>query len=254
MTQPVAVIAEFVTALKFLVAPQPSTTGELMVGGPAQFFGLTVTHMTVSAVAVIVAAAIAVPIGLYLGHIGKGGFLAIGASNVGRAIPTLTLIGVFIAFIGIGFWNIATVLTLLAIPPMLTNSYVGVRQVDGDTVDAARGMGMTELEIIRKVELPLALPLIFGGLRLAAVAVVATAIIGPLSNTDTLGVPIINVNIWTDGGQLAAAILVTLITLATDVALGALQRAVTPKGLKLSAQTRQRGSFLSSLRRREQPT
>lgn len=240
MTPRLAVIQEFADALRFLVAPQPSTTGELMVGGPAQFLDLTATHMLVSAVAVGLAVLVAVPIGLYLGHIGKGGFVAIGASNAGRAIPTLTLIGIFIAYLGIGFWNIATVLTLLAIPPMLTNSYVGVRQVDPDTVDSARGMGMTEFEIIRRVELPLALPLIFAGLRLAAVAVVATAIIGPLSNTDTLGVPIINVNIWTDAGQLAAAILVTLITLATDVALGALQRAVTPKGLKLSRTGRQR--------------
>jgi osmoprotectant transport system permease protein len=150
-------------------------------------------------------------------------------------VPTLALLALFVAYLGIGFTNVLVVLILLAIPPMLTNAYVGVRQVERDTVDAARGMGMTDLEIIRKVELPLALPLIFGGLRLAAVAVVATATIGPLADVDTLGKPIINVNVYGDAGQIAAAIVVTLVTLITDAGLGALQRAVTPKGLKVGA-------------------
>ena len=110
-----------------------------------------------------IACALSIPLGLWLGHIGKGGFLAINVSNVGRAVPSLALIAFFVAYIGVGFTNLTLALVLLAIPPILTNTYTGVRQVDRDTVDSARGMGMTGAQIVRRVELPLALPLIFGG-------------------------------------------------------------------------------------------
>ena len=131
-----------------------------------------------------IACAISIPLGLWLGHIGKGGFLAINASNVGRAVPSLALIAFFVAYLGVGFTNLTLALVLLAIPPILTNTYIGVRQVDRDTVDAARGMGMTGSQIVRRVELPLALPLIFGGIRISAVNVVATATIAPLAGVD----------------------------------------------------------------------
>ncbi len=129
---------------------------------------------------------------------------------------------------------------LLAIPPILTNTFVAVRQVDPDAVDAARGMGMTGAEIIRKVELPLALPTIFAGIRLAAVAVVATATIAPLANVQTLGVPITEPQTYGGAGQLGAAILVALLTLAADGFIRLLQRALTPKGLKLAHHPRPR--------------
>jgi osmoprotectant transport system permease protein len=206
----------------------------VQVGGLGEIADLTLAHLLVSAVAVGAAVAVFVPLGLYLGHRGRGEFLAISASNVGRAVPSLALLAFFIAYLGIGFANVATVLFLLAIPPILTNTYVGVRQVDRDAVDAARGMGMTDAQIVRRVELPLALPTIFAGLRLSTVAVLATAIIAPLANWPTLGTPITEPQTYGPAGQLAAAVVVALVTLAADGLLRLLQRSLTPKGLKLA--------------------
>jgi osmoprotectant transport system permease protein len=186
----------------------------------------------VSIVAIVIAIAISVPIGLWLGHKGRGEFLAVSVSNIGRAVPSLALLAFFVAFIGHGFWNVVAVLTLLAIPPILTNTYVGVRQVDRDTVDAARGVGLTEGQIIRKVEFPLSISTIFTGLRTSAVAVVATATIAPLANVDTLGTPIITPQTYGLPGQIGAAIVVAAITLAVDAGLALVQRAITPAGLK----------------------
>ena len=121
-------------------------------------------------------------------------------------------------------------LVLLAIPPILTNAYVGVREVDADVVDAARGMGMTGAEIVRRVELPLALPLVFGGIRTSAVNVIATATLGPEGGVVTLGDPIINPTAYGGSGRLGAAMLVAILAVAAEVGLGAVQRAVTPQG------------------------
>lgn len=252
MSHPLAFFGQFADALRFIFAGGESKTGGLQVGG-SELIGMTANHMFLSLVAIAAACAIAIPLGLYLGHIGKGEFLAISVSNVGRAVPSLALLAFFIAYLGVSFTNVATVLTLLAIPPILTNTYVGTRQSDRDTVDAARGMGLTETQIMRKVELPLALPTIFGGLRTAAVAVVATATIAPLASVITLGTPIIAANVYGDAGRLGAAMLVASITISTDLALGALQRAVTPRGLKLSALERgETRPTLAILRRRTQ--
>ena len=184
-----------------------------------------------------------IPLGLWLGHIGKGGFLAINVSNVGRAVPSLALIAFFVAYIGVGFTNLVLALVLLAIPPILTNAYTAVRQVEPDTVDAARGMGMTGYQIVRRVELPLSLPLIFGGIRISAVNVVATATIAPLAGVITLGDPIINVNTYGEEGRLAAALVVALLAVVTELTLGAVQRAMTPRGLKLTRAGRRRLAF-----------
>jgi osmoprotectant transport system permease protein len=185
------------------------------------------------------------PIGLILGHLGKAQFLAISVSNVGRAVPAIALIAFFIAFFGVGFSNVCLALILLGIPPILTNTYVGVRQVDRETVDAARGMGLTETQIVRQVELPLALPIVFAGLRTSAVAVVATATIAPLANVQSLGNPILEPQTYGDAGQLGAAIVVALITLAVDAGLGLAQRLSTPKGLTVMARNRPRRSFFT---------
>jgi osmoprotectant transport system permease protein len=224
----------FHDALDFVLHDRESVSGGVCIGGPGELWDLAQTHMAVSIVAVVAAVVISVPIGLWLGHIGKGEFLAVSVSNVGRAVPSLALLAFFVAFLGLGFVNVATVLMLLAIPPILTNTYVGVRQVDRETVDAARGIGMTETQIIRKVELPLAIATIFSGLRLSAVAVVATATIAPLGNVDSLGLPIITPQTYGFPGQIGAAIVVALLTLAVDAGLGLVQRAVTPKGLQIS--------------------
>ena len=233
MTTTLAFLGDFGDAIEFIFDERPSPAGGTEVGGLAEMWELMWPHLRLSIVSMGLACAFSIPLGLWLGHIRKGGFLAINASNVGRAVPTLALIAFFVAFLGVGESNLVLALVLLAIPPILTNAYTGVTQVDPETVDAARGMGMTGGQIVRRVELPLALPLIFGGIRISAVNVVATATIAPLAGVVTLGDPIINVNTYGDEGRLAAAIVVALLAVVTEVSLAALQRGVTPRGLKL---------------------
>jgi osmoprotectant transport system permease protein len=233
MSTTLAFLGDFGDAIEFIFDERPSPAGGTDVGGLAEMWELTWPHLRLSLVSMGIACAFSIPLGLWLGHIRKGGFLAINASNVGRAVPTLALIAFFVAFLGVGESNLVLALVLLAIPPILTNAYTGVTQVDAETVDAARGMGMTGGQIVRRVELPLALPLIFGGIRISAVNVVATATIAPLAGVVTLGDPIINVNTYGDEGRLAAAIVVALLAVLTEVSLAALQRGVTPRGLKL---------------------
>jgi osmoprotectant transport system permease protein len=253
MSTTFAFLGDFGDAISFIFTERPSPAGGTQVGGLGELWELMWPHLQLSFVAMAIACAISISLGLWLGHIGKGGFLAINASNVGRAVPSLALIAFFVAYLGVGFTNLTLALVLLAIPPILTNAYTGVRQVDRDTVDAARGMGMTGFEIVRKVEWPLALPLIFGGIRISAVNVVATATIAPLAGVTTLGDPIINVNTYGDEGRLAAAIVVALLAVLTEVSLGALQRAVTPRGLKLEAGSTARRSLFPIKRREVTP-
>ena len=156
-------------------------------------------------------------------------------------MPALGLVVFFIAFVGVGFVNVCLALVLLAIPPIITNTYVGMRGVDPETVDAARGNGLTGFQVAGRVELPLALPTIMAGIRIALVSVVATATIAPLANVDTLGRPIISPNVYGTAGQLAACIIVALVTFAADGLFAALQRAVTPRGLKIQAAGRSLG-------------
>src|SRR5687768_8986623 len=178
-------MSEFADAIDFIFNSRETNEG-VTVGG-SQFLELAVDHMWLSLVATAIACAVAIPLGLWLGHIGRGGFFAINASNVGRAVPSLALIAFFVAYLGVGFANVTLALVLLAIPPILTNTYVGVRQVDRDAVDAARGMGMTGSQTVRRIEMPLGLPLIFGGIRTSAVHVVATATLAPLGGLNSLG-------------------------------------------------------------------
>jgi osmoprotectant transport system permease protein len=226
-----AVLGPFGDALRFIF--EGETTREGADVGGAQLLPLLRDHLELSVAAMATACGLAIPLGLWLGHRRRWQFLAISVSNIGRAVPSLALIAFFVAYLGTGFVNIALALILLALPPILTNTYVGVTQVSGDTVDAARGMGMSEGEIVRKVELPLALPLIFGGIRISAVNVIATATIAPLAGINTLGDPIINVSGYGDSGRLAAAMLVAALAVGTELLLGAAQRAATPEGIKL---------------------
>ncbi len=246
-------VGEFADALDFLFHERESVSGQTEIGG-SELFHLTGNHLALSAASVGLAALIAVPLGLVLGHYGKGEFAAINASNVGRAIPTLVLLAVFVAYLGIGFVPIMLSLALLALPPILTNTYVGTRQVERDSVDAARGMGMTDAQLISRVELPLALPIIFAGVRVAGINVVATATIAPLGSVDSLGTPIIAANVYGRDGRLGAAIAVTVLTLALSAGLAALQRAVTPRGLKLAPTRSRRHRLLTPLRRRAEAT
>jgi osmoprotectant transport system permease protein len=222
-----SVLSEFGDAFEFIFSEQESRAGGSEVGG-TQLFGLLWDHITLSAVAMAIGIAVAVPLGVWLGHTRRGTFLAVGVANVGRAVPSIALIAIFFAFLGTGFLNIALALALLAIPPILANSYVGVRQVDPETVDAARGMGMTGLQVVRRVELPLALPLLFGGIRTSAVNVVATATIAPLAGVSSLGDPIIAFGVYGDAGRLGASIVVAALAVATEVTFGWVQRLADP--------------------------
>jgi osmoprotectant transport system permease protein len=190
--------------------------------------------LKVSGAAVGLACALAVPVGLALGHAGRGEFIAISVANVGRAVPSLALIAFMVAYVGVGFKNVTLALVLLAIPPILTNTYVGVRQVDRQVIDAAKGMGLTALQVMRRIELPLALATIFGGIRTSAVNVVATATIAPLAGVLTLGDYILSANVYGEDGRLAGAILVALLALAVELAFAAIQRLVAPRGLKIA--------------------
>ena len=255
MSTSLAFLDQFRGAIDFIFNERESVGGGVQVGGLEEMADLTSTHLLVSVVAMAVACAVSIPIGLYLGHKGRGEFAAISVSNVGRAVPAIVLLFFFIAFVGNGFTNVCIVLILLAIPPILTNTYVGVRQVAPDVVDAARGMGMTGPQIVRRVRLPLAMPTIFAGIRTSAVSVLATATIGTFANLQTLGEPILVPQQYGFEGALGAAIVVALITVAADAGIGLMQRAVTPKGIKLAEQPQEKQKRLSlPTRRREAST
>jgi osmoprotectant transport system permease protein len=191
-----------------------------------------VEQLELSAAALLLAAVVALPVGVWLGHVHRGSSVAIGASIVGRALPSLVLIGVFLTVLGIGFVNNMTALAVLATGPMLTNSFQGVDRVDQDVVGAARGMGMTGRQILWGVELPLALPLIFTGIEISAVTVVATATIAAVAGGGGLGDIIVNQASYRLSGVLGASICVMALSAGVYLALVALQRAVTPRGLR----------------------
>jgi osmoprotectant transport system permease protein len=249
MTTTLAFLGQFGDAIEYVFEGRTTVEGT-EVGG-SQFLDLTWEHLKLTFAALAIACAGAIPVALWLGHIRRGQFLAVSLSNVGRAVPSLALIAFFVAYLGVGFGNVTLALVLLAIPPILTNTYVGVTQVEPDTVDSARGMGMTEAQIVRRVELPLALPLVFGGIRTSAVNVVATATIAPLAGVNTLGDPIINVSGYGDTGRLAAALVVAALAVLMELSLGAIQRAVTPRGLKLASDTGSRRGLGRLVTRRE---
>jgi osmoprotectant transport system permease protein len=192
-------------------------------------------HLLLSGAAMLVALALALPLGIWLGHLHRGSFVAINVANVGRALPSLALIAIGIAFLGVGFTNVTVALVVLAIPPILTNAYVAVDGVETDVVEAARGMGMTKGQIIRRVELPMALPLIFVGIRTAVVFVIATATIAAVAGGGGLGDVIVNQAGYGIEGVVGAAICVSLLALAADGALGLVQRLLTPPGLRAEA-------------------
>lgn len=227
-------LGSFGGAIEFIFTPQDSNvTGGEKVGGFEQAIELTLKQLEVTALALALALVIALPLGLYLGHRGKGELFAVGLGNAGRALPELALIALVAALIGVGLVPVTAALAVLGIPPILTNAYVGVRQVDPATVDAARGMGMSEPAIIRKVELPLAVSTVMGGVRSGTIAIVATATIAPLAGVVTLGDYIINASIYGQDGVLAGAILVALLALSLEGILALMQRRLTSDGLKL---------------------
>jgi osmoprotectant transport system permease protein len=189
-------------------------------------------QLALSGAALGIGLALALPLGVVLGHFHRGSTIAIAASIVGRGLPSLVLIAAFLTVLGIGFVNNMVALAVLGSGPLLTNSYDGVERVDRDAVEAARGMGMTGWQVLRGVELPLAIPLIFTGIRVAAVTIVATAPIAAIAGGGGLGDVIVNQASYRLSGVLGASICVMALSALVFVALTGVQIAMTPRGVR----------------------
>lgn len=195
-------------------------------------------HLGYSALSLLVAVLIAVPIGLLIGHYGRGGFAVINALNVARAIPTLGLLILVVVLIGLNLWAWLIPLVVLAIPAILVNTYEGVAGVDPDLKDAARGMGMTDWQLLWRVEVPVAIPLIMLGLRTAAIFVVATATIAAEIGVGGLGRYVIDGLAANNYGEVAGgAVVIVVLALVVQAIFTGLRRLVVPKGLRLQARS-----------------
>jgi len=195
-----------------------------IVNHPALLWDKTVQHLALSGAALGIAIAIALPLGLILGHYHRGSFIAISVSNVGRALPSLVLIAFFLLVSTDFFWDNTAALVILGIPPILTNAYFGVDQVDRSVVESARGMGMTGRQILTTVEVPLAAPLIFAGVRIAAVFVIATATIASIAGGGGLGDIIVNQANYGLAGVVGASLCVTALAFLAAGLLGLIRK------------------------------
>jgi osmoprotectant transport system permease protein len=195
---------------------------------------LTLVTLKISGIGIGFALVIALPIGLWLGHIHKGSFVAINLGNIWRALPSLAVLAIGVAFLGLGLGNVELALIVLAVPPIITNAYVAIDEIDRDVVDAARGMGLSGWEILRNVEIPLGVPLIFAGIRTAALFIVSTTTIAALTGySGSLGDIINNEASYHLSGVLGAAICIAGLALFVEFVLSVVQRALTPAGLRL---------------------
>ena len=200
---------------------------------PAAFARALGVHVSLSVLALLLASLLALPQAVWLNR--RGGIavlVGINVANVGRTLPSLAVLALAMPLMGTGFTPSLFALTLLALPPILLNAYTGLHGVPADVVDAARGMGLREHQILRRIELPIALPVIFAGLRTAAVQVVSGAVLaafiggGGLGDYITAGIAMMSLHLL-----LVGAIPVTLLSIGADALFGALQRRVTPEGL-----------------------
>ena len=222
---------QFLEALKF-IGHNGQIAGE---PGLPTLVHLTLETVKVSIIGILIALVIALPIGVWLGHIHRGSFVAINLGNIWRSLPSLAVLAIGVAFLGIGLANVELALVVLAVPPVITNAYVAIDGVDRDVVDAARGMGMTEWEIVRKVEVPLGVPLIFAGIRTASLFVVSTTTIASLTGySGSLGDIISNETSYHLSGVVGAAIVIAALALVVEFALAGVQRLLTPRGLKVA--------------------
>jgi osmoprotectant transport system permease protein len=195
------------------------------------------SHLWISLQALVIGMVIAIPLGVYLGHIHRFSFLAINVSNIGRALPSVGVLAILLPWVGIGTTNVIIALVVLAVPPILTNSYVAVDQVDPDTVDAAKGIGMTPWQVLTRIELPMSLPLIFAGIRTSAVFVVATATLAGIFGGGGMGDIIANRASYGLDGVIGASIVLIVMAFAAQLLFIGIERLVTPVGLRLAAQT-----------------
>ena len=183
-------------------------------------------HVSLSAASLAFGTLIALPVGLVIGHTGRGAVLAVSIANIGRAIPSLGLLGIvfplgLVLGLGLGFWPSLIALVALAIPPIVLNTYVGLSQVDRDLVEAARGMGMRERQILGRLEIPIALPVILAGIRTSAVQVVATATLAAVISGGTLGHLILaGVNTGDEVQVFGSALLVAILAIGSELAFG----------------------------------
>jgi osmoprotectant transport system permease protein len=205
---------------------------------PDGILSRTAEHLQISAAAVALACLVAWPLGLWLGHVGRGGALIVALGNLTRAMPTVALLTIFpLTAIGFGYPPIILALTIFAVPPLLANAYLGVREVDTEVRDAARGMGMSGRQVLARVELPLAVPYLASGFRTAAVQVVATATLAAFVNGGGLGMIIsrgFGLGIASGGGQIVAGgLIVIALCLLLEGLLAVTERFVTPTGLRV---------------------
>jgi osmoprotectant transport system permease protein len=209
---------------------------------PAQWHGSNsiplrlLEHLGYTGLSLLVAAIIAIPLGVFVGHTGRGTYLVVNLANVWRAIPTLGFLVLMVVLIGFSFLTWLVPLVVLAIPPILANTYEGVAGVDADLKDAALGMGMTQWQVVRKVELPLATPLIILGLRTAAIFVIATATIAAYIAVGGLGVYIIDGLASNNYAEVAGgAVVIVVLALLVQVLFVGVRRLVVPAGLRQQA-------------------
>jgi osmoprotectant transport system permease protein len=189
-------------------------------------------HLAYTFLSLGIAAVIALPMGLLIGHTRRGAFLAINIGNAARALPTLGLLTLIVLLIGIGQVPVIIALVVLGIPPILASTYAGVSGVDRATIDAARGMGMTEQEILTRVEIPIALPLIISGVRSATLQIVSTATVAAYVALGGLGRYVIDGLSLRDFPQmLTGAVLVALLAILLDLAFAVIGRFAVSAGL-----------------------
>jgi osmoprotectant transport system permease protein len=205
---------------------------KFIVDNPNLMLTKTLEHLELSGAAIGVAILIAIPLGVVLGHLHRGSFIAINASNIGRALPSLAVISIGLGTLGIGFVNVMVALVILAVPPMLTNAYVAVDGVDPDAVEAARASGMSPAQVLRRVEIPLAVGLMFAGIRTGAVYVIATATLAALGGGGGLGDIIVNQATYGTAGVIAGALGVTALAFFGEGVFAVVQRLLTPKALR----------------------
>jgi osmoprotectant transport system permease protein len=200
---------------------------------PGTFRTALATHLSLSITALLIGSAFALPLGVWLSRYSHAATFAINAAGAFRTLPSLALLAVMLPILGTGFLPSVVALVVQAIPPILVNTYIGVRQVDRDAVDAALGMGMTRFQIAARIELPLAIPVIFVGVRTAAVQVIAAATLasfiggGGLGDFITAGIAIMDTS-----RLLVGAIPVALLAVATELGFGALERMLTSRGIR----------------------
>jgi osmoprotectant transport system permease protein len=208
---------------------------------------LTAYHLFLTVLAVAIGAVIAIPVGAYIGHTGKGGFLVAGIANGFRALPELGLLTLFVVLIGLGVVPVTLALVVLAIPPFLAGTYSGVNNVDSSVIDAARGVGMREWSILLRVELPIALPLILAGLRTAVLQVIATATIAAYVGTSSLGYFIfLGESTQNYTIMLGGAVVIAALALIVEGLLALVQHLVVSPGLR-TVRRRRRAARPSSV-------